>query len=541
MLSHDPGAVDLSRLNGGTAPLLWNHSPDAVIGVVEQANIRGKRGRARVRWGTSDLAQQIRRDVEAGIISAVSTGYQILDSVARGAGILATSWQPLEVSLVSIPADATVGIGRSLTPSTRHTTMASTKTTTADISPADDNGQADAIAALSDQVAKLTRQLATPAQPVQRRAVPIAGASDYAYASLGLSDREQRSYSIVKAIQAQATGRWDEAGLELEASRAMAQQLGKNPRGFYVPTGDLQLRSTYVVGTDSLGGNLVQDEVRAESFIEALRNRAVVAELGAQMLPGLVGNVLIPRRSGVSSTYWVAESGALTESNGTFDQVSLTPKTLGCLSKFSRLSQLQSTPEIEQLIRQDFAAQVALGIDAAALYGAGSSNEPLGIAGTSGIGAVVGGTNGALLTFDHLMDLIKEVSIDNADAAGAAFILNARSEARLMQIKDSQGNYLMGPGSISGGAPGALWGRRFAVTNQARSNLTKGTASGVASEVFYGDFSQLVIGMWGGLDIAVDPYTNFNTGDVQIRAFSTVDIGVRQPSAFARMADALTA
>lgn len=545
-LSHERGAVDLSRLAAG-APLLWGHDPDKVIGRVIKAAIVNKRGIAICRWGTSALAKEIRADVDAGVIHNVSVGYSIDKTESAGAGSYrVTRWEPIELSLVSIPADPSVGVNRSFSTSSTRPTM--TRTTPATEAQADNGAAlatiAEAIGRLTEKVEAVERRSMQPAAP-QQRIQPIAGASDYGYGSdrLDMSRQEEQRYSLVKAIRAAATGDWRDAGFERECSHAMEQQTGRQARGFFVPTGNLKLdtRAAYAVGTASLGGNLVETTLQEGSFIEALRNQAVVADMGATMLPGLVGNAPIPRRSGVSSTYWVAEGGAVTNSNGTVDQVSLTPKTLGALSNFTRLAQLQTTPEIEQLIRVDFAAVIALGIDLAALRGTGASNQPLGITGTAGIGSVAGGTNGLTISYDHLAQLKAEVAIDNADIATSGFIINAKTEAKLMQLKDADGNYLLGPAAIASGSPGGFWGRRYMVSNQLPSTLTKGSSSGVCSQVMYGNFADLVIGMWGGLDVLVNPYgSGYAAGDVEIRAMQTCDIGVRHPESFATMLDALT-
>jgi HK97 family phage major capsid protein len=259
------------------------------------------------------------------------------------------------------------------------------------------------------------------------------------------------------------------------------------------------------------------------------------------MLPGLIGNVAIPRRTGTQQTYWVAESGNVTAAATTFDQVTMTPKTVGALSSWSRILQLQSTPAIEDLLRRDMVAQVATAIDLAAITGTGSSNQPRGILNTTGIGSVVAGTNGATITFDHLADLKREVAIDDADAPTAAYLTNAKVEAKLAKAQASGGEYIIDPSGVSSGAPASVFGRRFSVSNQVPSNLTKGTASGTCSAVLYGNFSDLLIGMWGATDILVNPYGDgYVNGDVEIRVMQTVDVAVRHPESFAAILDALT-
>jgi HK97 family phage major capsid protein/HK97 family phage prohead protease len=539
VLSHAPGAVDLSRLNGGVAPFLWNHDPGSVLGVVERAQIGGGKGRAVIRWGTSPLAQQYRADVEAGILSAVSVGYQIDKSERRGDTITATKWTPYEISLVAIPADGDVGIGRSfaglgssdngrVTSQAHPREMTEANTATQHASPAELEQQ---IANLGDLMTRrfgdLQRQLQHPAQPVRTSGdLPFTG-------------QEQRRYSLIKAIHAAATGDWSAAGFERECSRALEQQTGQQARGFLLPQ-NLQMRANYNVGTASAGGNLVATDLLADQFIDALRNRLVIAELGCTYLPGLQGNVAIPRRATLSSTYWVAESTAITASGGTVDQVTMSPKTVGALSSWSRIAGLQATPELERLIRNDMVAQVAAAIDLAAINGSGANSQPRGILNTSGIGSVVGGTNGATISFDHLADLKREVAIDNADVEGGAFLTNSKVEAKLLKLVSSGGgDYFYGP---TAGTPATVWGRKFAVSNLVPGTLTKGTAAGTASAVIYGNFNDLLIGLWGTTDVLVNPFgSGFSAGDVEIRIMQTCDIAVRHAESFAAMSDALTA
>ena len=186
-------------------------------------------------------------------------------------------------------------------------------------------------------------------------------------------------------------------------------------------------------------------------------------------------------------------------------------------------------------------SQIATAIDLAAINGSGASNQPRGVLNTSGIGSVVGGTNGAAVSYDNLADLRKEVAIDDADTDTAAFLVNAKTEAALRKLKATTGEYITEPSGVATGTPATVFGRRLAVSNQVPGNLTKGTASGTCSAVIYGNFADLLIGMWGATDILVNPYgTGYTNGDVEIRIMQTVDIAVRHPESFAAMVDALT-
>lgn len=111
ILDHDREAVDFTRLNGGAAPLLLNHDPDRILGIVERAWIDGRRrGMARITWATNDLARQVRKDVEAGVMPSISVGYSVLDAEHDAGVMRVTRWQPIELSVVGIPADALIGV-----------------------------------------------------------------------------------------------------------------------------------------------------------------------------------------------------------------------------------------------------------------------------------------------------------------------------------------------------------------------------------------------------------------------------------------------
>ena len=489
VLDHDRAAVDLSRLNGGAAPLLLNHDPDRVLGIVERAWIDEKRrGMARISWATNDLARQVRQDVEAGVMPNISVGYSVLQAEQEGDVMVVRKWQPLELSVVSIPGDASIGVNRSL-PTTTQKPMTSTY------------------------------------QPISTSNPDEFGTA-------------QRDFSVVRAIQASASGNWSQAGLEREVNQELEHRNGKRTQGFFVPD-DCWGKRAYVAGTATAGGNLIATDLLADNFVEALRDRLAVAELGATMLTGLVGDVSIPKRTGSATAYWFGadNSDSVTESTGTIGTISMSPKTVGAYSKFSRLMELQSTPDIEQLIRNDFVALLADAIDTAAINGTGSSNQPTGILQTSGIGSVAGGTNGAAPTLDHLLDLKKEVAVDNADVATCGFLSNAKVESVLGKLKDSQGQYLLSPYGAELGRS-QIAGRRFELSNNVPSNLTKGTGTDL-SAVIYGNFNDLLIGMFGQLEILVDPYTDFAKGTVGVRALQSIDIAVRHAESFAAMQDAI--
>ena len=113
ILSHDESAADLSRFND-SAPVLWSHDPTQQIGVINRAWIENRKGYAQISFGNSAKAQEVKADVEAGIIRNVSIGYSIEKMEEDEEGrMIATRWRALELSFVSVAADASVGVGRS--------------------------------------------------------------------------------------------------------------------------------------------------------------------------------------------------------------------------------------------------------------------------------------------------------------------------------------------------------------------------------------------------------------------------------------------
>lgn len=381
--------------------------------------------------------------------------------------------------------------------------------------------------------------------------------------NIGMSQAEVRQYSIVRALRAAADGNWALAPFEREVSDTIAAQTGKAPRSFWVPNdwasqsvqeihglGDAEMRSLatrvarierrdLTVGTPSAGGYTVQTDLLTDSFIGLLRNRMVVRRAGATVLADLTGNVAIPAQTGGATAYWVAESGAPTESQQTVGQVAMTPKTVGAYTDISRRLLAQSSLDVEAFVRGDLATVLAIAMDLAALHGTGASNQPTGVAATSGIGAVYAGgaatngtnVNGAAPVWADAVNLESAVAVANADLGSLAYITNPKVRGKLKQTQ------------IASNLP-MIWqyanelnGYAAHVTSQVRSDLTKGAAT-TLSALFFGNWADLVIGMWGGLDVLVDPFTGATAGTVRVVELQDSDIAVRHAASFAVCVDA---
>ena len=585
ILGHDQANVRLGRLENGGA-LLVDHDATDVVGVVESASISGdRRGRATVRFGNSARASEVWQDVQDGIRRNVSVGYIIhemrQEKIENDKGIdsfRAVDWEPIEVSLVSIPADNTVGVGRSKEEqdndiiTTVHRTDSLLKNQKEIMSENDNNindnkevvspvapstpspndvrvlredvrnaelERINSIESLGSQHnnVELAREFISQGKSVddfkgallERVAKPVATDA----AEVGLSKEEVKQFSFRKAINALANPydrqAQEEAAFEYEASRAACDKMGVESRGIRVPNEVLQRDQT--VGTAADGGNLVGTDT--QGFIDLLTAQSAVMPR-ATMMSGLVGDVAIPRQSGGSTAYWVTEGAAITESKAAFGQVTMTPKTVGGMVQISRKLTKQSSVDVEALIRNDVSRTIALAIDSAAINGSGSSGQPTGILQTTGIGAVVGDTNGAAPDWADIVDLESAVAVDNALNGDLGYLSNYKVAGKLKQTQKTSGvgDYILDGGAVNG--------YDFVLSNQVPSNLVKGSSGAVCSAIIFANFADLMIGMWGGLDLSVDPYSESEKGTIRVVAFQDIDIALRHAESFAAMQDAIT-
>lgn len=594
ILSHKKGAMVMGERQK-TLPLLFNHNRDKLIGVVEKLDQDEHRTYATVRFSTSEEGQKAKAMVDERVLVNCSFQYEIRDyDEIRGENreddqIIATSWEIFEVSLVTIPADSNVGVYRDFETNLKEKKMAirdqeNSENTVKDTEQqVKENVRKAAIAEARRAQTELENVRQSERQRIEniyslcrqfniddserenmirsnesienirshvldllgrRSASPVGAASRGVSDDMGLTAAERNNFSLVRALNAALTGDWSKAGFEREVSQTLAKRSGRETTGFFMPSDITMQRDTtpgYMVGQATQGGNLVATELRTGSFIDLLRAKAMVTRMGATVISGLVGNVEIPRQTGASTTYWLAENGAPTESNATFDKVSLKPKTIGALSSISRNLLLQSSMNVEAFVRNELAVSLALGIDLAALCGTGTNNQPTGIANVSGICTVEGGTNGGSLTFDKLIDMETQVATANADVTNMYYLCNAATIGFLKKIKNTTGDYIWKPitEAVRNGFPGEVNGYAVGRSNQVRSGLEKGTAKN-CHEIYFGNWADLLIGEWGFLEIDVNRYGDqWKSGGVEVRALQSIDIAVRHPKSFCLFSDAL--
>lgn len=590
ILDHGKGSVRLDRLIK-TGPLLLHHDSREHIGTVESARIDKDRvGRSVVRIGQGPERDAILQDIQDGIRKCVSVGYRIyrmkLEEQSEGEDDIyrATDWEPYENSLVSMPADTSVGVGREarewhsgdsgehdtivielmkkeavMPPEDKPEKKETVIVTKAPEFDADDireqertraglirtvgerfNKQELATKSIADgdSLADFNAKLLDSMPGAEKREASLSSPEDL---NIGMDKKEQKRFSFLRLIRAQAFGGADprfieQAAFEIECSRAAMKKYKQTPQGHIIPTDVLlygdrdrtrdwralkafeqMLISTRVLTEGVAGASVIAEDLMSGSFIDLLRNRSVLQSLGVTMLDGLEGDIAIPRQSGAGTAFWLAtDETDITESTQTLDQVTMTPRNVGAFSVYTRQLLMQSSIAIEQFVRNDLATVLALAIDLAGLYGTGAGGQPTGVANTAGInapGIAVAGapTNAELVNFETV------VATDNALQGTLAYLIEATMRGYLKTTEKvaTTGIFMWESGNT-------VNGYRTEVTEQVTLN-----------DVFFGNWADLLQGAWGGLDVLVDPFTLSARMNTRVIEMWSTDFAVRHPESFA--------
>ncbi|NKD93155.1 phage major capsid protein [Haematospirillum jordaniae] len=337
--------------------------------------------------------------------------------------------------------------------------------------------------------------------------------------TLGLTEEECRSFSIIRAVRALAyPGTRVSASFELEVSRAAAQAMGKEPRGIIIPHEvlDCTLGTSRDGGAlDNPSGCLVATDYRAQSFMQTLRNHAVAMRRGRQ-LTGLIGDIEVPVQVAKATTYWVAEDEDVPETVPAFSSKTLTPRTVGALVPITLHQLMQPSLDVEALIRADLAAALGGTIDKAVFYGTGSKEEPCGLSRIDGVNVVRLASPGKP-TYDELIEMEAVTAASNTAAKGMTYVLSSRTKGWLktaQKFEGTNGAPIWEPGDTVNGYPAET-------TNQIEPN-----------DIFFGNLSDLIIGLWGGLEIPFDSITRSVSGGAQFIASQGCDFLVRRPESF---------
>ena len=543
VLGHSADDINMEFINSGRAPLLLDHDMEKQIGVIEEFKLdeTAKRTTAVVRFGKSALAQEIFEDVADGIRMNISVGYRV-DKLTRmnkdDENYYKAQWTPMEVSSVSVPADQSrlVGVGRSkdkqtinnievITMENKDINLDEVRSQTIDEAKAEFKRNSKEIIDLAARHNKrdlADKAIADGISVEEFRGVLLENISNNTPletpSDIGMTKEEVREFSLVKAIRAMANPAdrkaQEEAAFEFECSAEAARQYGKDAQGIMLPAEVLRTWSKRDINTGD-DSTLIAEDYRGGDFIDVLRNSSSVLAAGATTLQGLQGNVVIPKKTAASSAGWIATEGnAASESEFTSGSVTMTPRVIGAYTDATRLLLQQSSLDIENLIRDDLTKSIATAIDLGALAGSGSSGQPTGIKNTSGINTTTFAA--ANPTFAEIIAMESEVANDNGLVGNLGYICKPSDYGTLKTTsKDSgSGMFVVEPDGRMNGY------------NVVRSNQV------TAGDFYFGNFADLLVGFYGGLDITVDPYSLSNTGSIRIVALQTMDVAVRHAVSF---------
>lgn len=571
VLSHAAGAIRMQRIDGGAAPLLVNHDWNDPVGMVTAGRSAGGRLTVDAHFFGTARAKEVQAWVDGGLRN-VSIGYEIhvIEERVKEKQYVVTDWEPLEISIVTVPADPSVGIGREHESAFAAVLRRADRPAATAINPSEESAMTDvqtAAAAGETRAAEPTATV-TPNGTAEQRATPMqietgrrnaitnlakannldermthhwisTGASLEEVstdilkvmaersksvstpAMLDMTPKEVNQYSVVRAVRAALSKDWSKAGLELEAHKAVMNRSGAQPRNgnsFFVPM-DVQVRGRRDMTVAGVSGSqyLVTTQNQPGAFIDLLRNDSVVLGLGATRLTGLTGNITIPRMTAGGTAYWLGdENTAITESQATLGQVSLTPKNVAALTEITHQLIQQSDPSVEQMVMNDLAQVLALAVDVACLRGSGGAGQPQGIVGTTGVGSF---DTDATDPYGDVLSAQADVGAANALRPGCAYVADLASAV------------LLSGRSRFANTDTPVWNGNLLDATMA-GFPAKATNQMSANTMLFGWWPSIIVAEWGMLELAVNPFSDFTRGLSQIRAWYTMDTAMRYPGAF---------
>lgn len=597
-LGHEPGEVRMDWVGSGNAPLLWMHDKCRQIGVIESARLESGFLVVSVRFGDSGLAQEKKKDVDSGILRNVSVGYRVLswESEKEEDGkwfYRVTDWEPLEASLVTVPADKTVGFGRSESfrnlrlsgadgrgdSPGRSQSITTTENTMGKETNIDlDKERAEAVAHERKRVSAIQEaasntkgyDLAGIADECIREGHSVEKFNELALAhirqqspklnqaDIGASEKEQRRYSLSNVMEGIVNGDLEQrAAYELEVSDELKKRMGKNGSSVAIPHDvllrswipkdpsvaarwadtfgisrrDLQSVTLSGAGQTNTVSNVVETELLDEMFVYSLREGNALLTLGVNMIPGLVGDAEIPVELLNAEFHWVGEHEEPDEGDYRLGKVPLVFKTLGARIPFTRRAGKQSTPAIEGLLTRSLRIGSGLALERTIYSGAGTATEPQGILNTPGVGAVV---SGGTYSRDVLVDLRASLGVANAATGPAVLLTSEHAAAEFVKTKTDPGSGIF-VAEYSADDPTRI---KTSIGTGYITNLLPSTGAGdPATVALFGKPSSVYAGLWGTMEIDVDKTSDRNVGGTTLRVWLDADVAVPQPACWSAITD----
>ncbi len=583
VLDHSPKSVDMERFKSGRAAVLVDHGGDQV-GVIQTASVDSDRVmRAEVRFSRSARGREIEQDVADGIRQNISIGYVpkraklVEENEEKGDLWRISQWEPLELSFVSVPADPTVGVGRgkaerdfppvqvegeepmkeerSMKKQVRGDSGALIEVDESDPRPAVTEGSPSNRSADRDALDELAEAFGygvkdvrgwvsagLTVEQVQRKILQeratggkaTPGSADVAdeLANAGFTEADAKRYSVSRAILAAADGRAPD-GIEglvhrfLEERRPDAIQ---SRNGVLVPMALTPAMKRTLTGTVAGKGAEAIFEQKGD-LIELLRNRTVILQMGARSLTGLTSPINFPKQSGAASAVWVGENPtAISEADMTLALALFAPKTLMGATSYSRQLLVQGSLDVDNLVTDDLAKVHAIALDLAGIHGLGAAGEPTGVYKALGVGAkAVGGA------MDYTNVLAMEVLPANSNAllGTLGWVMNPTMAANLKKSMKASNTWSpVWEGTINDGFVDGYKAMSSAQVSKIMNGSDRDGGSSLGA--VFGDWSQMLVGTWGALELVVDPYTSKKKGLIEVASFQMADIFIRHGESFAK-------
>jgi len=562
VLDHSDGSVDMTRCKDGLV-ILDRHFGDQV-GLMP-VSIKDRKLGGNVEFCTGARAQEIAADAGKGLRRNVSVGYRVNTASYRIEGdkdgipvVRAMSWMPYEASFEPVPADINVGYGRSENNTAENAATKGSRTMKEevkldaeavveiyrlarafDMTPGEadehiksgksvEDFRAMALKKAEADKVEMSRKL-TEAQT--RKPEPPAKVNP----AVVLDSKERadvaKRFSVFKVLRSLAGIGKEDIAYEREVSDEIAKRSGRSAQGIIIPhCAPIGMRGDpFLKGGN--GSNFVSTDLLVGQFIDALRSKMVLAQAGATTLSGLVGDVAIPKGGAITGGWVDGENGAGTEGKPTVTQVTGTPKTASGWTDISRRLLLQSGIDVEMFVQNELIQTLARLIEVAALHGTNANGQPKGLVSQAGV-------NNPTVTADaptraQMISFLTDIMSDNADMNGQSWIMRANGMGLLantvngtVTIRNEADEENVGGGPLPGFLLDLATKTMLGYPVHVTQNVTD-------KHIFFGAWNQLVLGLWSGVDLTIDPYTNSTSGAVRIVALQDCDVMCRHGQAFA--------
>jgi len=511
-------------------PLLENHDHGKQIGVVEDIRFVGKKLMAKIRFANDEHSQMLKEDVKDKIRQNLSIGYQILNYYYENGKKMVDKFSIHEVSLVPIPADPNSGIGRNtnLSYALRNATFKKGKTMN------EEKLSRSEARKIREEISEIRRlgmkhNMSDIADDFIENGNSLEQFRNYVLENISNSEpldlpstinkapalvrKHSEKYSLNEAIKGCLDPK--HRGFEFEVSQDLQRnQELKNEHGVIVPTEEVLGQRTMTVG--NLAGNVsdISDSAKLIPFVQRI---GVYSSIGLTEFSGMSSDVKIPRGTSVATASFLSLDGAtdITEGTPTMDSVSMSPTSLACFSEVSHKLVLQSSVDMENYLRSLMSESIANKLDLAVIHGSGASNQPTGMLNASGINVE---TYTSAIAYSDLANALSTLATDSIPLNGLSWVVNP-AEYGTLQVKDKgtdTGQFLLETGvSNDVNQVGTMLGYPVYVSEHVP-----------AGEVLLTRAQHSALGFFGGLELDVNPYQDFQKGTIGIRAIQDFDFQV---------------